>query len=456
MSYELRMPRLTELMASAKIVKWLKKEGELIKEGEPLFLAESEKAVEEVPSPITGVLKKIVAQAGSEVNPDDLIAIIEPSEGKPEKVEEVRKEVKIKRIKISPRARRLAEQYGIDITKIKGTGPGGRIVERDIMRVVEQMRTRIEVPGIKKIPLNRVRKVIAERLTYGYREAVPSGIVMEVDATELVKFKKGISEETERKFGVKITYTDIFVKAVGLALEKHPILNSSFKEDHIEVFKDVNVGIAVATEEGVFVPVIKKVNEKNLMNFSFFIPNDTRLMRELCTEIVKEKTWNYLMKSGANVRIVKELISKVVRDDFTEVHVGPNNKLEIRKVIGDKVFFIDVADIGDGIERVLTYALSLEAVQPKIVLWDDIEASAHPGLVKVLLEWLASKNWQVILSTHSIDVLHALLDIELEDIQILALNKDEQDTLKYRIYSLDELEEMFKSGIDIRKILDLI
>ncbi len=179
-------------------------------------------------------------------------------------------------------------------------------------------------------------------------------------------------------------------------------------------------------------------------------------MRELCTEIVKEKTWNYLMKSGANVRIVKELISKVVRDDFTEVHVGPNNKLEIRKVIGDKVFFIDVADIGDGIERVLTYALSLEAVQPKIVLWDDIEASAHPGLVKVLLEWLASKNWQVILSTHSIDVLHALLDIELEDIQILALNKDEQDTLKYRIYSLDELEEMFKSGIDIRKILDLI
>ena len=265
MSYELRMPRLTELMASAKIVKWLKKEGELIKEGEPLFLAESEKAVEEVPSPITGVLKKIVAQAGSEVNPDDLIAIIEPSEGKPEKVEEVRKEVKIERIKISPRARRLAEQYGIDITKIKGTGPGGRIVERDIMRVVEQMRAKIEVPEIKKIPLNRVRRVIAERLTYGYREAIPSGIVMEVDATELVKFKEGISEEIERKFGVKITYTDIFVKAVGLALEKHPILNSSFKEDHIEVFKDVNVGIAVATEEGVLVPVIKKVNEKSLI-----------------------------------------------------------------------------------------------------------------------------------------------------------------------------------------------
>ena len=265
MSYELRMPRLTELMASAKIVKWLKKEGELVREGEPLFLAESEKAVEEVPSPITGVLKKIVAQAGSEVNPDDLIAIIEPSEGKPEKVEEVRKEVKIERIKISPRARRLAEQYGIDITKIKGTGPGGRIVERDIMRVVEQMRTRIEAPEIKKIPLNRVRRVIAERLTYGYREAIPSGIVMEVDATELVKFKEGISEETERKFGVKITYTDIFVKAVGLALEKHPILNSSFKEDHIEVFKDVNVGIAVATEEGVLVPVIKKVNEKSLI-----------------------------------------------------------------------------------------------------------------------------------------------------------------------------------------------
>ena len=109
--------------------------------------------------------------------------------------------------------------------------------------------------------------------------------------------------------------------------------------------------------------------------------------------------------------------------------------------------------MGDGVERFLISSLWLETVKPQVVLWDDLEASAHPSLIREILTWLASHDWQVVFSTHSIDVLHELLMVEPHEAKILALRKLPDDTLTYREYTLENLEEMFESGQDIRKLV---
>ena len=194
---------------------------------------------------------------------------------------------------------------------------------------------------------------------------------------------------------------------------------------------------------------------EKLSSLVAFIPNDTQFIRSLSGSIIS--AWNFIMKSGANVRIVRDLVSKVVHDRFTELFLGAERTLMLRKELpDDKIFWIKVIDIGDGIERALITALYLEALQPKLVLWDDFEASAHPGLIEVLIEWLASKDWQVVISTHSIDVLDRITKIDPEGTSILALKNDEYDRLSVRLWSVDELSDAFERNVDIRSLLDLI
>jgi len=199
----------------------------------------------------------------------------------------------------------------------------------------------------------------------------------------------------------------------------------------------------------------KKDAVKRLMTYSIFMPNDTNFIK-IVSDSIKNK-WNLIMKSGANVKIVKELISKVVHDTFTEVFLGIGNILMLRKELSnDKIFWIKVPDIGDGVEKVLISTLFIEISQPKIILWDDIEASAHPGLIEVLIEWLAKKDVQIVLSTHSIDVLDAISKVEPKDASILITKMDKNDFLKVRTLDLDELSDAIESNLDIRKICDLI
>ena len=184
-----------------------------------------------------------------------------------------------------------------------------------------------------------------------------------------------------------------------------------------------------------------------------FIPNDSNFLKSVREKIVS--AWSTIMKSGANVRVVRDLISRVVHDEFTEVYLGANNVLELRKELpDDKVFWIRVTDIGDGVERLLISALYLEVLRPKLVLWDDIEASAHPGLIEVLIKWLINKNWQIVISTHSIDVLNLLTKIAPADTLIWVLRSDEYDRLNIKQLTIDDVADILESNIDIRRILD--
>ena len=271
------MPKYGWTMTEGKVLKWLKKEGELVKKGEPLFEMESEKTVTQVEAETSGILRKILVQEGTVVPVGETIAILtEPGEELPssdtlkQMVEEKPQIVEEEKIKISPAARKLAEEHGIDITKIKGTGPDGRIVKEDILRVIESEKEVVKVSSLpaKIIPLEGMRKIIAERMTLSARTTARVLLTIDVDMSEVSKLRQSLLEDVEKKWGVRLTYTDILVKAVAKALEEHPIVNSILVEDKIHVMESINIGVAVALKDGLIVPVVREANKKSLIEIA--------------------------------------------------------------------------------------------------------------------------------------------------------------------------------------------
>ena len=264
------MPRLSLTMKEGTVVQWFKKEGDLVQKGEPIVEVLSEKVTYDVEAPASGVLRKILAAEGVDVPVAEAMGIITaPDEQLPEitvaaevRVEKIEEAVRVPEKRIaekaeerfiaSPAAKRLARELGVDLAKVKGTGPEGRIVEDDVKRLIEETET---MPKVREtIPLSGIRKTTAERVSLSARTAPHSTITMEVDVTNAFKLRE------EMQF----SYTDILVKAIAEALREHPLINSTLEGDQIKIFEDVNVGVAVATENGLVVPVIHKADKKSL------------------------------------------------------------------------------------------------------------------------------------------------------------------------------------------------
>ncbi len=178
-------------------------------------------------------------------------------------------------------------------------------------------------------------------------------------------------------------------------------------------------------------------------------------MDRLQAKINEEGIWNLVTKSGANSKVIK-LINKCVDDKYTEVLKTP--ALSARKERGKErqPLYVKVKDLGDGIQKVVTTALWLEALSPSLLLWDDFEGSAHPSLIKELLDWIAKKPWQVVMSTHSFDVLNSLLDVRPKETTVIQLKKTDEDVLIQKSLSLEELENIIDTSQDPRKLVDLL
>ena len=277
---EVIVPRMGDV-PEATVLKWLKKEGDKVNRGEPIVEVDLFKATKKLEAPVSGFLAKILAKENEVVSVGSAVALIAESaeelekiKGKPPVVEkpkpivkpkvEAAKPVEVpKRIKISPRARKLAKQYGIDITKIKGTGPGGRIVERDVLRYIEEMK-KLEAltPRVKEVKkLIGKRRTIAWRLSEEWKAAPHINIVGRVDLSKAFAFRKILNEQLEKK-GVHVTFTDLFVKAAALAAVEVPEVNASLEGEEIKIYEDININIAVATSEGLVVPVIRNPHKK--------------------------------------------------------------------------------------------------------------------------------------------------------------------------------------------------
>jgi pyruvate dehydrogenase E2 component (dihydrolipoamide acetyltransferase) len=200
------MPKLGATMSEGKIIKWYKNEGDEVKKGEILFEIETEKFTFKVESVTSGILRKIYAPAGTTVPVAQTVAIISSPEEEFKEEEEPSiaqaQRLEKERIKISPIAKRLAEEHGIDITKIVGSGPGGRIIKEDVLREIEKLKEKAEtLPSIKiakTIPMSGMRKTIANRLSESMRTAVHLTEVIEVNVSQLVHiYKKRFSRNRE-------------------------------------------------------------------------------------------------------------------------------------------------------------------------------------------------------------------------------------------------------------------
>ncbi len=186
-----------------------------------------------------------------------------------------------------------------------------------------------------------------------------------------------------------------------------------------------------------------------------FVPNDSTFFKNLKVNL--KQNWSIVEKSGAHYRIVRDIINKSVNETFTEV-IPREDELHVRKEVNGSPFYVKVRDLGDGIKKMLSVLLWLEASSPELVLWDDFEASVHPTLIKLVLEWLMKKDWQVVLTTHSIDTLLKLLEIDAEskDSRVILLQKTPDDILLHKTHTLEELEDFVIANQDPRLLPDLL
>lgn len=342
MAVEVVMPKLGLTMTEGTISKWLKQDGEKVEKGEPLLEVTTDKITNEVEAPASGVIK-IFSREGEIVKVSGVIGAI-AGEGEeasyPEgqkQINQVEHEVNIKTqqqprprgslIKASPAARKLAGTKGIDIAAIEGTGPGGRIVEKDVLDyaekalwatkckrtpVAEKMAEDLEVDlhdlkgsGVsgrvmkadvekavnhiiaKKaeiLPLAGMRKIIAENMAASKDTAVHVTINMEADMSEVFKLRERLLPVIQTARGVKVSFTDIFIKVTAVILKGFPIVNGSIIEDKIVKHPEVNIGVAVALDNGLIVPVIKNADEKSIGEISVAVKDmaqrarDNRLM----------------------------------------------------------------------------------------------------------------------------------------------------------------------------------
>ncbi len=387
MAIKFGMPSLGHTMEKGKVIEWLKQEGETLAKGEPMVVIETDKVVTEVEAPADGVLMRIVVPQeeerpigatlallggpgenlsaadidqllrdesgpsaapavaapvvsaangtpvvsgpaagyvpaanratsgdrvkispvarklaqdrgldpatitgsgpGGRITKDDVIRAAEaatvpvPAAGGPAAASPA---ASGERVKISPIARKLAEEYGIDAATVAGTGPGGRITKDDILRVVEASKAAtVSVPAAgspaaapvvaatvaaQTIPLTGIRGRVAERMYESWNTIPRVTEVMQVDMSATVSFREAMLGQWEQQFGVRISLNDLITKAVAVALSRHPRLNATMAEREVHVHDQINIGVAVNLDEGLIVPVVRQVDRKDLGQIS--------------------------------------------------------------------------------------------------------------------------------------------------------------------------------------------
>ena len=325
----IRMPKMSDTMEEGVIAGWLKKVGDEVKSGDILAEVETDKATMELESYDDGFLLHVGVKDGESVPVDGVIAIIgekgeniddilkevsneqnnnEAVDAKDEKEEivdedesveenlEVKEEEEVKntedkiedinidfsnesdRIKASPLAKKLASEKGVDISMVKGSGDGGRIIKEDIenFKHSEKIPTKeVKLPEIyskesyEEIPVSQMRKTISKRLAESKFSAPHFYLTMEIDMDNCVEGRNKINETSD----VKISFNDIIIKAAAVSLRKHPMVNASFLTDKIRVNNHIHIGVAVAVDEGLLVPVIRFADNKSLSHISTEVRN---------------------------------------------------------------------------------------------------------------------------------------------------------------------------------------
>ncbi len=278
--YQVTLPKLGESIVSATIVQWFKKEGDKINLDEPLLEVSTDKVNSEIPSPVSGVIHKILAGPDQELQVGDLLAVIQMHAMDKAAIEappaafEVKREAAAVSSEMqgvfSPAILRMAREHHIsldELEKIPTSGTGGRLSKRDLELHIEKkapvankpcpMMTKSLSTDIERVKMTGMRKAIADNMVRSFYEAPHATLVSEVDVTSIIKLIAKEKEAFLAQHGSKLTITSFVARAISKALHEYPFLNSSLEEDTIVVKRFVNLGIAVSVDQGILVPVVK-------------------------------------------------------------------------------------------------------------------------------------------------------------------------------------------------------
>ncbi|HXM20051.1 MAG TPA: dihydrolipoamide acetyltransferase family protein [Terriglobales bacterium] len=284
MAFSVVMPALEMAQETGKLVAWRKAEGERVAKGEPLLEIETDKAVLEVESPADGILAGVKAQAGAVVPVGKIIAwIVRPGEVPPP--EDVSSDSQTRSVaepvraaapviptpaagpgaQISPKARRLAKEHGVDLASLHGSGPGGEILASDVLAAAESRSSSSPASASKDIETpSSIGRLMAERTTQSWTTVPHFFVVREVDASALVDVRERLGSAIEQARGIKLTHTDFLVALLARVLVKHPRLNASWSDAGIRLNQEVNIGVAMAVGDGVVATVIPNANKADL------------------------------------------------------------------------------------------------------------------------------------------------------------------------------------------------
>ena len=285
------MPALEMAQETGKLIAWRKQEGDRVTKGEPLLEIETDKAVVEVEAPADGILTGITASAGADIPVGQTIAwIVAPGERPPatepaasapgaRAVSQSRSEpagaivaappavAAATNAKISPKARRLAKELGVEVSSVRGSGPGGEILASDVQAAAAEPASSLASPEKEasgfEVPTS-IGRLMAERTTQSWTTVPHFFVSREIEATALNEFRKRIVVEIEKASGVRITHTDLLVALASRVLHKHPRLNASWSAQGIRLHAHVNMGVAIAVNDGVVAAVIPNAHTADL------------------------------------------------------------------------------------------------------------------------------------------------------------------------------------------------
>ncbi len=305
------MPQMGESIVEGTLTKWLKRAGDHVDLDEPLFEISTDKVDTEIPSPAEGTLAEIIVEEGKTVGINTVVARIsngaggaaaapmpapEPAPPRAEPHAPVATVVEETAGPLSPLVRKMARENNIDLSKVKGTGAGGRITKQDLEAYLSQPASRSapqpsaavatiptpvqvppppvrdapapmrgEAPSARVEPMSIMRQKIAEHMVFSKHTSAHVTTVHKCDMTRIAKLRARLKDDFQARYGYGLTYLPFVIRAACTALEQYPLVNSSIDGTNIVFHRDINVGIAVALENGLIVPVIRNADEKNVV-----------------------------------------------------------------------------------------------------------------------------------------------------------------------------------------------
>ncbi|MGA7080446.1 MAG: dihydrolipoamide acetyltransferase family protein [Terriglobales bacterium] len=383
------MPALEMAQETGKLISWLKKEGDPVAKGEPLLEIETDKAVMEIESPGDGVLAGVKIQAGTEVPVGRTIAwIVSPGEIPP--AEEVaatsgRKttaaaapsvsgtpavtvaQVSTQSVKISPKARRLASERGVNLAHVRGSGAGGEILALDVLAAAESK------PAASSVEIDSgsaISRLMAERTTKSWTTVPHFFVVCEVDAGALNKARQQLGAQIERSRNVKLTHTDLLVALGARVLQKHPRMNASWSGTAARNNAEINIGIAMAVDDGVVAPVIRNADKVDF--------GEIAVQRRDLAERARSGKLRPADLAGGTFTISNLGMFGV--DAFTAIIIPPQAAILAVGRIGDRVVAVEGLP---GVRPMMTLTLSsdhrvVDGARAAAFLQDLAEAIGNP------------------------------------------------------------------------------